>query len=310
MITYKQLSRDGKAFKSLTGLTVAEFDALYDEFEAAWQQAEIKRLSRADRQRAIGGGAEYSHDLATRLVMVMLWLRLYLTLDAVGYFFSVNKSTVSRNGRRMITVLRQVSDGEFAWPEPPSPGQGKTLDQALAAYPDLFAIVDATEQPVQRPQQDQKQRVHYSGKKKRHTVKTTIVVNEDGLIRAVTASTPGSLHDIKHLRISGVLDCIPIEVGVIADSGYDGLYKNLPHHSVATAHKARRNHPLTDNEKQSNRELSRVRIVVENVLCHIKHFQAMAQRFRHPLHIYDDIFRTIAAIVNRRTRSRLASLNA
>jgi hypothetical protein len=59
-------------------------------------------------------------------------------------------------------------------------------------------VPDATEQRIQRPGDDERQRHHYSGKKKAHTRKTAIVVNERGRIRDVTHSTPGSQHDLKH----------------------------------------------------------------------------------------------------------------
>lgn len=160
---------------------------------------------------------------------------------------------------------------------------------------------------MQRPQDDQKQRQHYSGKKKRHTLKKVMIVNEDGLIRGISASTPGSVHDLKHLRDSALLSAIPKNVGVVGDSGFDGLHKDLPEHSVATLHKARRNHPLTPDQKLINRELSCLRIIVENVFCHIKHFKALAHQFRHRASIHDDAFRIVAAIVNRRTRLKLAS---
>ena len=309
MITYEQLKHNPKAFKGLTGLSLTEFDELYELFEPAWLSAEEERLNRPDRRRAIGGGAQYGLGLRTRLLMVMFWLRLYVTQETVGYFFNLHKSNVSRNGKRILQVLRQGSEGEFEWPDPPKRGHGRSVEQAFRDYPELFAIVDATEQPVQRPKNDEKQRSHYSGKKKRHTRKTAIIVNEFGLIRAISPSTPGSMHDIKHLRLSGLLEKIPKEVGVIGDSGFDGLYKDLPEHSVATAHKARRNHPLTDDQKGINRELSSTRIIVENVFCHIKHFKVLAHRFRHTTDIYDDIFHVIAAIVNRRTRIRLAQMN-
>ena len=310
MITYEKLSRNPKAFQGLSGLTLDEFDDLYASFESAWWEAEVKRLSRPDRRRAIGGGNQYALELCTQLLMVLLWLRLYLTTEAVGFFFGLHKSNVSRNGRRILQVLRQVSESEFEWPDPPKRGHGRTVEQAVRDSPDLFAIVDATEQPVQRPKDDKEQRKHYSGKKKRHTRKTAIIVNEAGLIRAISSSTPGSVHDIKHLRRSGLLEKIPKDVGVIGDSGFDGLHKNLPEHSVATAHKARRNQPLTVDQKLINRELSSLRIIVENVLCHIKQFKALAQRFRHGTATYDDAFRVVAAIVNRRTRARLAVCNA
>lgn len=119
-------------------------------------------------------------------------------------------------------------------------------------------------------------RKFYLDKKKRHTVKNGLVMNEEGLIRAVTSSTPGSVHDLRHFRESDVLMRIPRDVGVIADAGFEGLHKDLPNHSVATAHKARRNHPLTKEPKLMNRELSRMRIVVEHVLARMKQFPALS----------------------------------
>ena len=306
MLRYNILKSRPEALRALTGLSHEEFKDLYERFLPVWEEAERKRLSRPDRQRAIGAGRSYKLDLATRLLMTMMWVRLYLSTAALAALFGVDKATVSRNGRRILAVLRQVTEGEIEWPDPPSRGKGKDLAEILATYPDLFAILDGTEQPIQRPTDPERQRAFYSGKKKRHTVKNGLIVKEEGMIRAVTSSTPGSVHDLRHFRESGVLMRIPQEVGVIADAGFDGLHKDLPLHSVATAHKARRNHPLTEDQKLMNRELSRVRIVIEHVLAQMKQFRALSERFRHSLQIHDDIFVLVAAIVNRRTRQRLA----
>jgi hypothetical protein len=50
-------------------------------------------------------------------------------------------------------------------------------------------IVDGAEQPIERP--SRKQRCWYSGKKKRHTIKTEIAVTEGGRIVAVSKPAPG-----------------------------------------------------------------------------------------------------------------------
>ncbi len=76
MITYEQLKHNPKAFKGLTGLSLTEFDELYELFEPAWLSAEEERLNRPDRRRAIGGAAQYGLGLRTRLLMVMFWLPL------------------------------------------------------------------------------------------------------------------------------------------------------------------------------------------------------------------------------------------
>ena len=54
-------------------------------------------------------------------------------------------------------------------------------------------LIDATEQPIERPKKGQKH--YYSGKKKRHTLKTEIRKTLQGRIRRVSHSYPGSIHD-------------------------------------------------------------------------------------------------------------------
>lgn len=306
MINYQGLSQKPKIFKNLTGVAIDEFHKLERQAYPVWQQQEQERLSRPNRQRAIGGGRKYELEFRAQLLLTLVWLRLYLNTEALGYFFGVNKSTVSRNTRRVLAALRIVGEGTLGWPEPPQRGQGKNVAQALAEYPDLFALVDATEQAVRRSSDDQTQRQHYSGKKKRHTRKTQLIVNEHGQIRHLSASTPGSVHDLKHFRGSGAGEQIPQQTTVGGDAGYDGLGDDLPDHSVITSFKARRNHPLTQEQKLLNQEFSRLRIIIENIICQLKHFLVLAYQFRHALGRYDDAFRAVVAIVNPRINRRLA----
>jgi hypothetical protein len=305
MISYEKLVRKPRVFKSITGLSIAEFNQLYQKFAPTWVEHERERLEYPHRKRAIGGGRKYSLKLKDQLVMVTCWLRLYLNTEAMGFFFGVDKSTVSRNCRRLLQVLRSLGEETLGWPDPPQRDQGKTVEQALQDYPDLLAIVDATEQRIQRPGDHERQRRHYSGKKKAHTRKTAIVVNERGRIRQVTPSTPGSTHDLKHVVESQVIEQVPKEVAVIGDAGFDGLQNYYPERRIGTPHKARRNHPLTPDQKFANREFSTVRIVVENTLSHLKHFKVLAHQFRHTVELYDDAFRVVVGIINDRIDRRL-----
>jgi len=306
-ITYSSLRRNERAFRSFTGLTIAECEVLYERFESAWVVAEQKRLQRAGRKRAIGGGSNYVLDMQDLVLMTLVWLHLYPKTVVLGYLFGVSQPTASRNTRRVLTVLQEISVEEFDLNDPPHKGEGRDLPELLKARPDLVAIVDATEQAVERPQDRKQEKRYYSGKRRRPTCKTSIVVNEQGVIRGVTTSAPGRTHDLTQIRDSGILGRIPQQTTVIADAGYDGLYKDLPNHSVATAHKAQRNHPLQQAQKDINRELSSVRIVVENVFCELKHFRILSDCFRHDVtHVHSAVFAVIAAIVNRRIQHRLA----
>lgn len=310
MIHYEQLKKKASVFKGFSGVTVEEFEGLEAKVEPIWLEHEGQRLARSDRQRAEGGGRKPTLPFREQLLMTLIWLRLYLVLEVLGYLFGVDKSSASRYTRRMLPALRQVGERTLGWPEPPKRGQGKGLEQLREEHPDLFAFVDATEQAVQRSSDNETQKRHYSGKKKRHTRKTQIIVNEEGVVRDVSASTPGSMHDRKHFTHSGAADKIPKEVTVGGDAGYQGIHHDCPDHEVITPFKKSKHHPLTAEEKMLNQEFAAARIVVENTLCQFKQFDVLAHRFRHALHIYDDVFRAVLAIVNPRILARVASANA
>lgn len=305
MLSYRRLVRNPSSFRNLTGISVREFDELYAEFEVLWQEAEEQRLSRPNRQRAIGGGHKYKLALQNRLLMTLIWLHLYLSTETLGYFFDVNKSTVSRNTRRVLSVLRQIGDESVWWQEPPKKGQGKTLAEALEEQPDLLTVLDVMEQRLERPGDRQQEKAHFSPKQKTHTRKVGLLVNEYGQLRGVTASRPGGVHDLTLFRHSGLLARIPEDATVIADRAFDGLHQDLPDHSVGTPHKARREHPLNEAQKWANRDFSRQRIIVENTICELKHFKVLADRFRHATTLCDDVIRAVIALVNRRIAHRV-----
>ena len=306
MLSYMELRRHPARFQSLTGLSLTEFEVMVERLIPLWEEAEVARLMRPNRKRAIGGGRHQTLALTSQLLMVALWLRWYLSTETLGALFAIDQSTVSRRLRPLLPLLRQIS--QIEWPEPPTKGEGKSLVQAFHDYPDLLHILDVTEQPVERPQAKAQQKRYYSGKQRCHTCKHAIGVNEHGLIRTISAVTPGSVHDLTHLRQSTLLDTIPSQVTVVADAGFAGLHTDLPDHSVVTPHKAQRNHPLLPDHKRINCELSAVRVVVENVIAHLKHFAILTHRFRHFVEKWHDhVFWIVAAIVNRRILARLAT---
>lgn len=70
------------------------------------------------------------------------------------------------------------------------------MEQLLAQWPELEFISDETERPIQRPQDSPCQREHYSGQKKRPTLKN-IVVSEKRTkkVKGLGRNQPGSKHD-------------------------------------------------------------------------------------------------------------------
>lgn len=312
----------------MTGVTVAEFEALLEQVEPRFAG---QQRARAERKRAPGGGAKARYAVRERLLMTLIWLRLYVTCEAMGVLFAVDKSTVSRYTGPILAILRDLGWETLGWPteaqdlvgqsgEPPSgpdPGTGEPPGGVGAPAPesspgraagDLVAIIDATEQRVHRSQHYATQKAHYSGKKKAHTRKTQVVVNERGRIRDISASVPGAMHDLTLCRESKLAERLPPDISVMGDSGYQGLQDDLPNHSVALPYRASRGHPLSAEQKLHNHEISRIRIVVENTIAEVKHFHVLADVFRHARQAYDSVMLAVAGIINRRIDRRLVAL--
>jgi hypothetical protein len=352
MLTYKQLAAKPGAFKSMTGITVEEFENLLARVRPRYEAMVAKRLYRPERRRGPGGGLKSRHDLTERLLMTQIWLKLYVTCEALGVMFEVDKSTASRFTRPILQILRELGEDTLGWPEEArelaksvesddgsSPGaaetgaaevvggdQGAPTDEPNegepneaesrlvtpdgSPCPDHLAIFDATEQRTRRSANYATQKRYYSGKKKCHTIKTQIIVNERGRIRHIADSVPGATHDLTLLRQSGVPTNLPEGLTVTADTGYRGAQNDFPDHSVALPYRPKNKQTLTPEEKYHNHLVSKIRIVVENTLCELKHFGALSSVFRHGLEVYNQITRAIAGIVNCRIDKRLAEIPA
>ncbi len=85
------------------------------------------------------------------------------------------------------------------------------------------------------------------------------------------------MHDMKLFEFSQVR--LSKEVEIKADSGYQGLQKK--HGKVLIPKKKSKKHKLTKEEKKANRELSKKRIKVENVIRRLKIFRILGERYRH-----------------------------
>ena len=104
----------------------------------------------------------------------------------------------------------------------------------------------------------------------------------------------GPVHDFALYQRSRVEPHASLEV--LADSGYQGLAKL--HAKSRTPRKKPRKSELTDEQKQSNRELARRRVAVEHVIRCLKIFRILAERYRNRRKRFSLRFNLIAGLYN------------
>jgi hypothetical protein len=70
--------------------------------------------------------------------------------------------------------------------------RARTIDEVEEEYfPGFKAFVDSTEQEIPRPKNKKRRKSYYSGRRKKHTVKTQYMVNSEGLILHKTGHERG-----------------------------------------------------------------------------------------------------------------------
>ncbi len=149
-------------------------------------------------------------------------------------------------------------------------------------------------QSLQLRDRKKKQRNYYSGKKKRHTLKTQVVVNKLTAEIVCICNSPGKMHDFRLFKESGAH--VNPEATIAADSGYQGLQKL--HLNTELPKKRSKKNPLSKMDKKKNREIASKRVLNENVIGVVKRFKIIAEKYRNRRKRFNLRFNLIAGIYN------------
>ena len=268
-LSYKKIKKSPSTFSRLFGITVPQFEVIMKKLCPLWDRKVISKYKRP--------GRDFKLSLEDMVLMLLLYYRSYITMLFVGYLFGIDDSRVCRLIKRLEPLLAKIMS--ISKPRKLSKEEVESL------------IIDATEQPIERPKKRQKP--YYSGKKKRHTLKTEIRTTSKGRIVHVSKSYPGSIHDFNIYKNEAM---VHKDSRIYVDSGYQGIDKL--HTATELPYKKGKGKPLNKEEKEYNRALSRFRVKVENVLAQLKVFKVLSNRYRNKRKRYNLKFQIIAGIVN------------
>jgi len=119
-------------------------------------------------------------------------------------------------------------------------------------------------------------------------------VNQKTLEILATDFGNGSQHDFSLFK--GSRSVMLAHICTFADSGYQGILDWHP--NSQTPAKKSKLHPLTQEQKANNREISKERIFVENIIRRLKIFRILSERYRNRRKRFGLRFNLIAAIYN------------
>jgi hypothetical protein len=302
MLSYCQIQSKPRILKSLTGLSVEEFETLLPSFERAWQAYIQSEFIDQARNRRYGGGRKpHLVQSCDQLLFILFYFRHYPTQEVQGFLFGIGQPQANQWVHRLTGVLNQALGYEQQLPE----REPHRLEAVLKQCPGLEFIIDGTERPINRPSEPQVQREYFSGKKKTHTVNNNLISHRGGKVVYLSDTYEGSVPD----KLICDLEAHPFPAGskLWKDKGYQGYEPEGV--SCFQPKKKPPGQALSEADKDRNREISKERIEIEHQINGIKRCRIVTHRLRSRSdHYADDVMETACGLHNfRLTHRQLAA---
>ena len=258
--------KDNK-FKRAVGIPRILFEILVTVLEEPFKGRQSK------------GGPKPKLAIEDILLMTLTYYRDYPTFFSLGNMFGIDESNAYRWVIWTESILSQAFDGIV---------DIQLLDETCEQ------LVDVTECTIQRPKDYDLQREYYSGKKKTHTIKAQIIMNEKDKKIISVYFDKGSVHDFKIFK--NTTTELPRTLHFLADSGYQGILDYFE--NSMTPKKKSKNNSLTDQDKELNKLISSIRISVEHINCQLKIFRILSERYRSRINTFYLRFLLVCSFYN------------
>ena len=273
--------------RALCGLPRKALNTLLEAGEPELVRQRAVARERPLRQRAPGGGRKRLLSPRREILLTLVYLRHNVAHEVVGALFGVSADVSEDTFHEVVRVLRNVCpaqrwDAEKRWLKGEPSWQPADLERVL---------IDSFETPVPRPSQEPQQRQRYSGKKKRHTLKTQVVADRNGELLELDAGHRGPASDKRLYEQSGVRERYA-RADQRADRGYPGCA------GVQVPHKKPKGGTLTDEQRAANHVLASERVPVEHAIRRIKAFKIMRGDYRLATGLFPCVAATVAGLIH------------
>ena len=202
----------------------------------------------------------------------LLYLRHNLSQACIGQLLGVSQPTISRVVSVLTPLIGQALEGWLATVEEIDPHQSYVLDGTLLpcwAWRDQPGL--------------------YSGKHRRTGVNLQVLATLSGRLAWAGDPLPGSVHDVRALDISGLLEVLE-PASIIADRGYVGR-------GLITPPKQTPGTPLAELDKDHARDINKIRYVAERLIAHLKNWRILATNYRRPHHTHKQTITTVLSLL-------------
>jgi hypothetical protein len=300
---YEQWLKNPIRFVAMTGYTIERFSALLPVFSDHHNIYFTKHLQNGKPRK--GGRAFVLYKNAPmpsceeRLVFILSFLKLNPVQEHHADTFDMQQKQCNE----FIHTLKVVLDNALKSLEVMPVKTDKELQAILSSLPPEESrnlLHDCTEREIPRPQEDDKQTLTYSGKKKKHTVKNAVIINSVCLILFLGTTVRGTMSDKK---TADTQYSIPQGFTLWQDLGYVGFKPKGV--TIMQPLKNTKLKKLTANQKSINSSMASIRVRVEHAIGSVKRYRIVKDECRLRKNKFvESILHTCAALHNFRIKNQ------
>ena len=291
--TWDYIQKHPQQTKRLLGIDYDQLIKLIKQGKILHQRKQEEVEQKKIRLIKTGGGNHPKLSAEEQIILMLVYLRHHLSFQILGLLFQVSESTAHNLFNYWQKLFQDSLPPSLLEQVKKSPEEIEQIREELTNYE---LIVDTSEQVIERPSDYESQKQYYSGKQKRHTLKSQFVVLPKGKdIVDVVVGQPGPISDIKICRQT--LNRFKQKQFLSGDKAYVGESQ------ITTPSKKPKNGELTDSQKEKNKILSSRRIFVEHLIRVVKIFKIAQERFRLDKSRYQSVILTVCSLVRLRIRS-------
>jgi hypothetical protein len=212
---------------------VKEFEEICECVKPLWEET-------IERKKKRHGRTSQLKTFEDKLLALCIYYRTYIAHEFIGYLFGLHNTNICRLFKKLEPLVAK----KFTIKK----------DRTLTQEEVLKLLADVTEQPTQRPSKKKKNMQTYSGKKKRHTLKEEIIIQDNGKIISTPHSYEGCAHDFKIRKQEKPM---PRGAKKYVDLGYQGLQKRTSNRASAeNLLILNRNHWAIENQLHRVRDMT------------------------------------------------------
>jgi len=159
---------DERQLRALTGLSLKNFILLLEQFKTILDECQAERYKGKTRKAGSGQNGKLNKP-EEKLLFILHYLKCYPTFDQLGFTFYMDNSSAAAYVKKLLPILMATLNRLDVLPKT----EFNNPEEMRLAFTGLDTLlIDATERVISRPQDNERQREHYSGKK--NTIPTRI----------------------------------------------------------------------------------------------------------------------------------------